>query len=279
MNYIIFDMEWNQPFSKETAIVSPIYLAGEIIQIGAIKLNINLRAVDCLNLLIAPTFYRKLHYRIKKMTGIHQNDLAKQKKFKEAIRVFRNWCGSDCLLLSWGYDDIQILKDNLLMHDLEEDWLPPCLNLQGIYNHQVSHENRQFSLEAAMETFQIEPVLKAHNAFNDAIYTAQVAKRLNLAEGIQNYAELNGILWNSMHSQKENFRPYRSREKAFADPKLKKFRCPICGELLTTGPFISMDEKNAFAEVPTQHGNILVKIKALQNQNKAWYIRRTIRFI
>lgn len=82
MNYIIFDMEWNQPFSKETAIVSPIYLAGEIIQIGAIKLNINLRAVDCLNLLIAPTFYRKLHYRIKKMTGIHQNDLAKQKNSK-----------------------------------------------------------------------------------------------------------------------------------------------------------------------------------------------------
>jgi DNA polymerase III alpha subunit (gram-positive type) len=279
MNYIVFDMEWNQPFSKDSAIHSPIYFAGEIIQIGAIKLNEQAEAIDCMDLLIAPTFYKKLHYRIKKMTGIDQQALNDKPRFKEAIKEFRQWCGGDCLLLSWGYDDIQMLRDNLLMHDLDEDWLPPCLNLQGIYNHQIAHENRQFSLEHAMEQLNIIPALQVHNAFNDAIYTARVAKCLDLKEGVRNYQELNGILWHSMHSQKEHFTPFRTREKALADPKLKKLTCPICGEALKVKEFTPIDEKNAAAELHTRHGLLSVKLKVVQNHHRSYHIKRTIRFI
>lgn len=279
MNYIVFDMEWNQPFSKETAIQSPIYFSGEIIQIGAIKLNAQGKAVDCFNALISPTFYKRLHYRIKKITGIDQKMLKNQKTFKEIIKDFRNWCGSDCLLFSWGYDDIQMLKDNLLMHDLEEQWLPPCLNLQGIYNHQIAHENRQFSLETAMETLGIASNLPAHDAFNDAIYTARVAGKLDLYEGVRNYEELNGILWYSMHSQKDLFKPSRSLEKAFADSHLKKVPCPICQETFTVKEYTQTDERNAEAEIETKHGKLSVKLKALRNHKKQWYIRRTTRFV
>ncbi|MBQ7935871.1 MAG: exonuclease domain-containing protein [Clostridia bacterium] len=279
MNYIVFDMEWNQPFSKESAIHSPIYLAGEIIQIGAIKLNERGKAIDCIDLLIAPTFYKKLHYRIKKITGIDQQMLKGKPRFKEAIMEFREWCGADCLLLSWGYDDIQMLKDNLLMHDMEEDWLPPCLNLQGIYNHQVSHENRQFSLEHAMEQLHIDSNLPAHNAFNDAIYTARVARELNLKKGVRDYNELNGVLWNSMHSQKEVFPPYKTLEKAFADPRLFKVTCPICGKPLRIRKFTQTDEKNAYAELKTKHGILSIKLKAMQNHHRKFYIKRTVRFL
>jgi DNA polymerase III alpha subunit (gram-positive type) len=279
MKYIVFDMEWNQPFSKETAIQSPIYLAGEIIQIGAVKLDENGDAVDCIDLLVAPTFYRKLHHRIKKITGITQDMLRGQKKFKAAIEDFKNWCGEDCLLLSWGYDDIQMLRDNLLMHDLDEDWLPPCLNLQGIFNWQVAGENRQFSLEYAMEALGIIPTLQAHNAFNDAIYTARVAKELDLKAGVENYAELNGVLWHSMHSTKDYFPTFRTREKALADPRLKRLHCPICGESLEVSEFTPLDEKNAECNLQTKHGTLSVKIKVLQSQRKTFYIRRTIRFI
>lgn len=279
MNYIVFDMEWNQPFSKESAIQSPIYLSGEIIQIGAIKLNEKAEAIDCIDLLIAPTFYKKLHYRIKKMTGITKEDLQGKKKFREAIQEFREWCGSNCLLLSWGYDDIQQLKDNILMHDLEEDWLPPCLNLQGIFNHQISHENRQFSLEYAMEQLNIVPSLQAHNAFNDAIYTARVAKCLDLREGIRNYQELNGVLWHSMHSTKETFPTFRTKEKALADPRLKKLPCPICGKTLKIKEFTPIDERNLSAEIQTSHGLLSVKLKLMQSHHRSYYIRRTIRFV
>ena len=279
MTYIVFDMEWNQPFSKETAIQSPIYFSGEIIQIGAIKLNEQGKAIDCINLLIAPTFYKRLHYRIKKITGIDQKMLKNQKNFKEAIDEFKKWCGKDCLLLSWGYDDIQMLKDNLLMHDMDENWLPPCLNLQGIYNHQVSKVNRQFSLETAMETLEIDSNLPAHDAFNDAIYTARVAGKLDLLEGISRYQELNGLLWYSMHSVKDVSKPGRSIEKVLADPHLKKLNCPICGELLQVAEFKAIDERNAEAEIKTKHGLLSIKLKAMRNHKKQWVARRTIRFI
>lgn len=279
MNYIIFDMEWNQPFSKESAIQSPIYLSGEIIQIGAIKMDSTGRAVDCLDLMIAPTFYKKLHYRIKKMTGIDQAALKGQPKFKEAIEQFREWCGEDCILFSWGYDDIQMMRDNLLMHDLEEDWLPPCLNLQGIYNRQVSHENRQFSLETAMETLGLEAGLHAHNAFNDAIYTARVARCLNLKEGVRNYEELNGVLYHSMHSQKTFFPHFRNKQMALEDPALKKVPCPICGKILKVRSFTQDDEKNYSAEISTHHAILSVKLKLMQTRHKAFYIKRTVRFL
>ncbi len=279
MNYIVFDMEWNQPFSKETAIQSPIYLSGEIIQIGAIKLNEKAEAIDCIDLLVAPTFYKKLHYRIKKMTGITKEDLQGKKNFKEAVKEFREWCGTDCLLLSWGYDDIQQLRDNLLMHDMEEDWLPPCLNLQGIFNHQIAHENRQFSLEYAMEQLNIIPSLQVHNAFNDAIYTARVARCLDLKEGIRNYQELNGLLWYSMHSTKDIFPPCRTPEKALANPALKKVSCPICGKILKIKSFEQLDEKNFSAEVATHHGPLSVKLKMMRSKNRAYYIKRTVRFV
>jgi len=279
MNYIVFDMEWNQPFSKESAIHSPIYLSGEIIQIGAIKLNEKGKAIDCIDLLIAPTFYKRLHYRIKKITGIDQKMLKDKPTFQEAITTFRAWCGEDCLLLSWGYDDIQILKDNLLMHNMDESWLPRCLNLQGIYNHQVAHENRQFSLERAMEELKIQSDLPAHNAFNDAIDTARVARALNLKKGIRHYDELNGVLWNSMHSIKEIFPPYRTREKALQDPRLFRVPCPICGKDVRIRSFTHLDEKNAYAEVKTKHGILSVKLKVMQNRHRKFYVKRTIRFL
>ena len=279
MTYIVFDMEWNQPFSKETAIQSPIYFSGEIIQIGAIKLNERKEAIDCINMLIAPTFYKRLHYRIKKITGIDQKMLKNQKNFKEAIEEFKKWCGKDCILLSWGYDDIQMLKDNLLMHDMDENWLPPCLNLQGIYNHQVSKENRQFSLETAMETLEISSNLPAHDAFNDAIYTARVAGKLDLAEGIARYDELNGLLWYSMHSVKEVFKPARSIDAVLSDPALKRLCCPICGDPLLIEGFNQTDERNAETIVNTKHGPLSVKVKVLRNHKKQWLVRRTIRFI
>ena len=45
MNYIVLDLEWNQPFSNKTAIKSPVFLKGEIVQIGAVKLDDSFKAV------------------------------------------------------------------------------------------------------------------------------------------------------------------------------------------------------------------------------------------
>ena len=121
--------------------------------------------------------------------------------------------------------------------------------------------------------------MQAHNAFNDAIYTARVASALDLEEGIRNYEELNGVLWHSMHSTKDFFPTFRTAEKALADPKLKSLLCPVCNEKLTVPEFTIIDEKNAECLLPTKHGTLSVKLKLMRSQRKSYYIRRTIRFI
>ena len=45
MYCIVLDLEWNQPFSTRSMVTTPVRLPGEIIQIGAVKLNERLEIV------------------------------------------------------------------------------------------------------------------------------------------------------------------------------------------------------------------------------------------
>ena len=56
MNYIILDLEWNQAIKK-----MKLYLEGEIIQIGAVKLNEFFEKIETFKIGIAPKYYKKLH--------------------------------------------------------------------------------------------------------------------------------------------------------------------------------------------------------------------------
>ena len=49
MEYIVLDMEWNQALNFSEMVKDPVFLTGEIIQIGAIKLNQTLEVVDSFN--------------------------------------------------------------------------------------------------------------------------------------------------------------------------------------------------------------------------------------
>ena len=49
INYIVLDMEWNQPKSLQNMLVNSMALRGEIIQIGAVKLDENYRLLDTFN--------------------------------------------------------------------------------------------------------------------------------------------------------------------------------------------------------------------------------------
>ena len=58
------DMEWNQVLTFSEMVKDPVFLTGEIIQIGAIKLNQTLEVVDSFNERIAPQYYTELHPKV-----------------------------------------------------------------------------------------------------------------------------------------------------------------------------------------------------------------------
>ena len=97
MQYIVLDLEWNQPISYH----SPAYksvggkLLFELIQIGAVKVDESLRVVDSFSQLIQPQHYVKLHPRIARITHISQDELADAPLFNEAVDAFAQWCGED----------------------------------------------------------------------------------------------------------------------------------------------------------------------------------------
>ena len=116
MNYIVLDMEWNQPWpgSPSSKKVLPVAIRGEIIQIGAVRLTPEGAPADEFQVMITPKVYRHLNRRVSKLTGIKENRLrAEGIGFPEAMEQFREWCGEEPVFLIWGFDDIGILRENL----------------------------------------------------------------------------------------------------------------------------------------------------------------------
>lgn len=74
MQYIIIDLEWNQPLSYQSRIYREVgdRLIFEMIQIGAARVNEKMEVLETISILIQPTCYLKIHPRIRRMTGLDQ---------------------------------------------------------------------------------------------------------------------------------------------------------------------------------------------------------------
>ena len=77
MDYIVLDMEWNQPWpgSPSSRKVLPVQIRGEIIQIGAVRVTEDQQVADEFQVLIKPKYYRRLNRRVSKLTGIKEAEL------------------------------------------------------------------------------------------------------------------------------------------------------------------------------------------------------------
>ena len=81
MNYIVFDLEWNQsPGGKK---YSNSRLPFEIIEIGAIKLNKERVMVSEFNELIKPQVYHEMHKITSKLIHIQMQELERGRPFPE----------------------------------------------------------------------------------------------------------------------------------------------------------------------------------------------------
>lgn len=77
MQFIVLDLEWNQPTSYQSAAYRRVgdSLLFEVIQFGAAKLDQSLGIVDTVSIPVRPTHYVTIHPRVKRMTGITQEAL------------------------------------------------------------------------------------------------------------------------------------------------------------------------------------------------------------
>jgi len=293
MNYVVVDLEWNQAMSSKSSVFNklPIHLSGEIIEIGAVKLTEDMRPGEEFTIDVKPVYFKRMHYKVKKITGFDKERLAQGTGFADALEQFRQWCGDDVTFITWGNDDQRIMEQNIIIHDLDWDWIAGWVNLQMIYNLQTGGDKNQKSLASAMEHFEIEQTRVAHDALGDAYNTALVASNLDMKDGLRLYPDAGRILASRM----PNYKPpvvsdgpealshdcwdgFESKAAAFADSRLTKLCCPNCaGEMKELKWVNQGDQRYMNIYTCPEHGAYLVRARFRKGREDGlWQVNRLV---
>ena len=287
MNYIVLDMEWNQPWpgSPSSRKVLPVAIRGEIIQIGAVRVTEEQFVTDEFQIMIKPKFYRHLNRRVSKLTGIKETRLRDEGvPFPEAMEQFRAWCGEDIIFLTWGFDDIGILRENLRLYELDESWTGRWYNAQMMFNAQTDGSNSQKALKTAMEIFGIEATRPAHDALGDAYHTALICAMLDLKRGAEEYDQALKSHENGFHGAelpgciaRKVFYDYPDKRAALSAMSGEENICPVGGARMLGSRWFSQPGHRymALATCP-EHGKFLIRVRlSVQEDGKVRVSRLT----
>ena len=272
MDYIVLDMEWNQPWpgSPSAKKVLPVQIRGEIIQIGAVRVTEAQEVADEFQVLIKPKYYRRLNRRVSKLTGIKESRLREEGiNMNDAMAQFRAWCGEDVIFLTWGFDDITILRENLKLYGIDDSWVSRWYNAQMIFNAQTDGSNAQKALKTAMEIFGIEATRPAHDALGDAYHTALICAKLDLKKGAAEYdtalkehvngfhgAELPGCI------NRQVFYDYADKRAALSAMAGAENKCPTCGrQMLGSRWFAQPGHRYMDLATCPDHGKFLIRVR------------------
>ncbi len=283
MNYIVLDLEWNQPMSYS----SPAYksvgesLLFELIQIGAIKMNGSLEITDSFTQLIKPVHYARLHPRIKRITHITQEQVDDAPGFAEALERFAAFCGEDYALLTWGCDDVSVLEQNKRFFKCDVR-LADMYDMQRVYGELIGNLKERQGLQSAMTHFEIDPDEEKpfHNALNDAYYTALVFQKFPVPSKVLQYPLKPRLL---QHTPKKQALETQLRARGSLSAMLNGSACmlppcPVCGKKLTVPEGYVRRGENKFAALADcpHHGLVISTVERRADPNgKFQYFRTT----
>jgi len=188
MNYIIFDLEWNQ--CPSTSNEREEKLPFEIVEIGAVKLNDNRDMVGEFSELIKPQIYHEMHFITSRLVHLQMEELEKGKPFTEVMNKFLEWCGDDCIFCTWGALDLLELQRNMAFYNM-----PPLsdrplrfYDIQKLFSLAYEDGKSRRALEYAIDMMNIKKDIPFHRAFSDAYYTAKVFDNIEDPEVLEKYS-------------------------------------------------------------------------------------------
>ena len=267
MNYIIFDMEWNQPADLSAMVTEPIPVTGEIIEIGAVTLDDRFRLIDELRLYITPMHYTRMHRRIAALTGIHDRDLmTRGVPFPQACKAFRAFCGEEFRFMTWSMSDIPILIDNLLLHSIDVSWLPVCYDIQRMFGREIMRSDTRYALDTALAILK-EHGDTAHDALNDSRNTALVCNHLELDVYLEEYGA-------QVFAEQPMAQVYPDHAAALNDPLLADCVCPCCGGKLEMEPWIRGERCYMTCGTCPEEEEFLVQLTLIRQRPGAYRVRR-----
>ena len=239
MNYIVFDLEWNQcPDGK--AKENPA-LPFEILEIGAVKLNSEMQEVSRFHELVQPSVYKRLHSMTQSIIHLSEDKLKKADPFPAVCERFRQWCTEDATYCIWGSLDLLEFQRNMRYHNVENFFPFPLkyLDIQKLYSICFDDGKSRKSLETAVDELQIPKSQTFHAALSDAFYTAEVMKLLpdkqlhhfysiDYFRSPKNRREEIYIIFDGY--SKFVSKEFSSKKDLMKDRKVTSTKCYLCGK-------------------------------------------------
>ena len=203
-NLVLFDLEWNigyKPYLFNYHGVQQTF-RGEIIEIGAVKIDEDANVLDTFSIHLRPRIFRTLQHHIAKVTGLTQADLDRGEPIVQGLRRFMQWCGPDAEFAEWGMDDVP---------------------------------GEGMTLERVVTRMGIPMERPFHDALSDTLYTADVCRKLDLRAGLAAYPTEEESLRASLCPAPGDYRDFRvfrgyvEQSTWRSDPKIITASCPVCG--------------------------------------------------
>ena len=225
MEYVILDLEWNSSYSKKAK-----HFISEIIEFGAVKFNESFEVTDTFSMLVIPQVGKKLSGKIKELTNISNEELAKGgATYTHVLSRFKKFLG-ESMLLTWGTSDILALMENTDYYEKNNyidyiimycDLQRYCANALEVYN-----PGRQLGLAMAAQLADVDITdMVQHRALQDAMISMMVFKKLFDKDKLPEYIETSDSLYDRMV-----FVPYYLTD--LDDPRINKsefsFVCDQC---------------------------------------------------
>lgn len=290
MNYIVFDLEWNQSNTGKEPECEKIPF--EIIDFGAIRMSEDRKMIGEFNQLVKPQIYSQIHHITSKIIHLHMQDLLRGKIFVDVMNEFLEFCGDDCMFCTWGPLDLFEMQRNMRFYGMKPLSNGPLkyYDVQKLYSIAFEDGKSKRNLESVVDELNIEKDIPFHRAFSDAYYTAKVMEILP-EEVFKRYSfdTFNPPKAKSeeIHVDFGTYKKYISREfadkhTAMQDREVSATKCYVCKKPIkkTVRWFSPNGGKHFYsiAECPV-HGYNKYKIRIKKTQKDLCFVTKTYKLV
>lgn len=286
MDYIVFDLEWNQcPDGREA---EDAQLPFEIIEIGAVKLNMDREIVGEFHKMIKPKVYHWINSKTREIVHLDYSSLKDGTPFPKAARQFFSWCGQEPKFCTWGDQDLMELQRNLKYFGMEELLPGPMryYDVQKLFSLCYEDGRSRRALKYAVDLLDLEKREDFHRAQADARYAAEVFRRVDEACIRRNFSV---DVYQNPKSKKEEIhifyddrvkfvsREFASKEAAIGDREVSSTCCPLCHRPAKRKiRWFSVNARRYFSiSVCPEHGYIKGKVRMRKTDEGKFYVEKT----
>ena len=228
MQYIVIDLEWNGSYSKKAH-----GYFNEIIEVGAVKMDEQMRMVDTFRAAIKPVVSKKLSTIVTDLTNITAEELEDGTTFTAMMRQLAHWMGSEpSTVLTWSTTDLLVLMENCRFFTGRQEipFLQNYMDFQAYAQQRMGVDaSQQLGLARAGEMLGIpEDNMSLHRALDDSKLTAAI---------LQKVYDVDSCTAAILPVDDEFYKRITFKTvilKDLDDPLVKRseltFDCPLCGK-------------------------------------------------